>query len=102
MPSREALEDENRKLRRLRLLVDLVLARLYQDPELTLLEALDLVERCRDAALELFPGKEEAFELIYRPRFERVLAARWPHDMPEELGTEFRVDDPGRTTHGAG
>lgn len=102
MPSREALEDENRKLRRLRLLVDLVLARLYQDPELTLLEALDLVERCRDAALHLFPGKEEAFELIYRPRFERVLAARWPHDMPEELGTEFRVDDPGRPSHEAG
>ena len=56
MPSREALEDENRKLRRLRLLVDLVLARLYQDPELSLLEALDLVERCRDAVLYLFPG----------------------------------------------
>lgn len=96
MMNREALEDENRKLRRLRLLVDLVLARLYQDPELTLLEALELVERCRDAALDLFPGKEDAFELIYRPRFDRVLAARWPHEMPEELGTEFRVDDPGR------
>lgn len=101
MTNRDALEDENRKLRRLRLLVDLVLARLYQDPELSFLEALELVERCRDAALDLFPGKEDAFELIYRPRFDRVLAARWPHEMPEELGSEFRVDDPGRRSHGA-
>ncbi|MGH7564521.1 MAG: hypothetical protein ACREK5_08860 [Gemmatimonadota bacterium] len=96
MKNREALDDENRRLRRLRLLVDLVLARLYQDPELSLLEALELVERCRDTALDLFPGKEDAFELIYRPRFDRVLVARWPHEMPEELGREFRVDDPGR------
>ena len=96
MANREALEDENRRLRRLRLLVDLVLARLYQDPDLSLLEALELVERCRDAALDLFPGKEDTFELIYRPRFERVLVARWPHEMPDEMGTELRVDDPGR------
>ena len=101
MTNREALEDENRRLRRLRLLVDLVLARLYQDPELSLLEALELVERCRDAALDLFPGKEDAFDLIFRPRFERVLGARWPHEMPEEVGTEFRVGDPGRCSNEA-
>lgn len=91
----DALREENRRLRRLRLLVDLTLARLYQDPDLSLLDALQLTERCRDAALTLFPGKETAYELIYRPRFERVLHARWPHDMPDELGESFVLGEPG-------
>lgn len=91
----EAQREENRRLRRLRLLVDFTLARLYQEPDLSLLEALDLTERCRDAALSMFPGKETAFELIYRPRFERVLHARWPHEMPVELGRSFVLGEPG-------
>ena len=91
----EALREENRRLRRLRILVDFTLARLYQDPDLSLLDALQMTERCRDAALTLFPGKETAFDLIYRPRFERVLYARWPHDMPEELGESFVEGEPG-------
>ena len=90
----EALREENRRLRRLRLVVDLTLARLYQDPDLSLLEALELIERCRDTALAMFPGKETAFDLIYRPRFERVLHARWPHDMPAELGESLVLGDP--------
>ena len=36
----EALREENRRLRRLRIVVDLTIARLYQDPDMTLLEAL--------------------------------------------------------------
>jgi hypothetical protein len=92
----DALREENRRLRRLRLVVDLTLARLYQDPDMSLLEALQLTERCRDAALAMFPGKETAFDLIYRPRFERVLYARWPHDMPAELGASFVLGEPER------
>jgi hypothetical protein len=68
---------------------------LVRDPDLSLLDALQMTERCRDAALTLFPGKETAFELIYRPRFERVLYARWPHDMPDELGESFVLGEPG-------
>ena len=92
----DALREENRRLRRLRLVVDLTIARLYQDPDLSLLEALQLTERCRDAALAMFPGKETAFELIYRPRFERVLHARWPYEMPDELGISFVLGEPDR------
>jgi hypothetical protein len=29
------------------------------------------------AACGLFPGKEETFELIYRPRFNRVIQERF-------------------------
>ena len=94
MDYEEALKEENRRLRRLRLIVDLTLSRLYQDPDLTHLEALQIVERCRDAALALFPGKETAFEMIIRPRFERVVMARWPHEMPEELGPRLILGDP--------
>lgn len=90
----EALRDENRRLRRLRLIVDLTLSRLYQDPNITHLEALQIVEKCRDAVLALFPGKETAFEMIFRPRFERVIMARFPHDMPEELGQRYVLGDP--------
>ena len=90
----EALKEENRRLRRLRLIVDLTLSRLYQDPDMSLLEALQLVERCRDAALALFPGKEVAFELLYRPRFERVMALRWPHELPDEVGSSWVLGDP--------
>ena len=90
----EALREENRRLRRLRVIIDLTLSRLYQDPDLSLLEALTMVERCREAALALFPGKEVAFDLIYRPRFERVLGVRWPHELPEELGDSYVLGDP--------
>ncbi|HUP20397.1 MAG TPA: hypothetical protein VM778_10645 [Gemmatimonadota bacterium] len=90
----EALKEENRRLRRLRLIVDLTLSRLYQDPDMSLLEALQLVERCRDAALSMFPDKEVAFELIYRPRFDRVIALRWPHELPEEMGGSWVLGDP--------
>src|SRR5687768_12324089 len=93
----EALVEENRRIRRLRLIVDLTLSRLYQDPDLSHLEALQLVERCRDAALTLFPGKETAFEMIYRPRFERVVMARWPHEIPDELGRRYVLGDPEAT-----
>ena len=94
MDFNEAVREENLRLRRLRLIVDLTLSRLYQDPDLSHLEALEMVERCRDAALALFPGKETAFELIFRPRFERVVMTRWPHDMPEEIGDRLVLGDP--------
>ena len=100
MDFREAVREENRRLRRLRLLVDLTMARLYQDHDLSHLEALEVIEQCRNAALALFPGKESAFELIYRPRFERVLHRRWPHEMPDELGDAFVLGDPDSDARG--
>lgn len=87
----EALAEEERRLKIVRFLVDLTLARLQQDEELSHLDGLALVERTRDVILALFPNKERAYELLYRPRFERVLRARWPVDLPAELGTRFRI-----------
>jgi hypothetical protein len=70
------VREENRKIRYLRFLVDFSILSIQQD-ELLLQEALDLVEDVKRAACSLFPGKEETFELIYRPRFNRVIQERF-------------------------
>jgi hypothetical protein len=71
METREIIE-ENRKIRFLRYLVDFSLLSIQQE-DFTLDEALKVVEDVKQAACNLFPGKEETFELIYRPRFDRVI-----------------------------
>jgi hypothetical protein len=70
------VREENRKIRYLRFLVDFSILSIQQD-ELLLQEALDLVEDVKRAACSLFPGKEGTFELIYRPRFNRVIQERF-------------------------
>jgi hypothetical protein len=70
-------EEERRKLRRLQLMMDMVLSVLSQDPNLTLDEASDMVANCKAAALAMFPDKELAFDLIYRPRLQRVMRERF-------------------------
>jgi hypothetical protein len=71
-------EDERRKLRRLQILVGMVQSVLSQEPDLTPEKASHLIANCRQAALAMFPGKELAFDLIYRPRLERVVKERFP------------------------
>ena len=70
-------EEERRKIRRLQLMIDMVLSVLSQDPGLTLAEASEIVANCKNAALAMFPDKELAFDLIYRPRLQRVLVERF-------------------------
>jgi len=70
-------QEELRKVRRLQMMVDMLLSLLRQAPDLTLAEANALVANCRASALAMFPDKELAFDLIYRPRLERVLKERF-------------------------
>jgi hypothetical protein len=70
------IKEENRKIRYLRFLVDFSILSIQQD-NLLFEEALGLVEDVKRAACSLFPGKEETFELIYRPRFNRVIQERF-------------------------
>jgi len=70
------IKKENRKLRYLRFLVDFSVLSIQQD-DLLPEEAQGLVEDVKRAACSLFPGKEETFELIYRPRFNRVIEERY-------------------------
>ncbi len=84
------IREEDRRIRFLRFLIDLSL-RSIQEGDLSLEEALRLVEEARRTTLHLFPGKELAFELIYRPRFQRAIEATFglsftPQAPQEEEG----------------
>lgn len=73
---KEALLDEEKKMRRLRFIVDLAQAVLMQS-DLTLREAFDLLRDTKKAALILFPDKEHVYELVYAPRFRRIINERF-------------------------
>ena len=76
MPTAEELQDEERRLRQLRLVVGLTMSTISQT-NVSLEEASRMVAATRQWALRLFPGKELAFDLIYEPRFRRLLAERF-------------------------
>ena len=73
---KEALAAEERKIRRLSRAMDLTAALLWR-VELTLEEAQDVVNHAKLTALNLFPGKEETFDLIYGSRFRRILVEKY-------------------------
>jgi hypothetical protein len=73
-PTQEQIDEESRQLRRLRILVRLTIESIA-DGDLSPEEASGMVAATRRAALEMFPGKERAFDLIYRPQFQRVMNA---------------------------
>ncbi len=69
--------DEGQRLRRLQLMMNLVMQVIAQDPKLTFDEASQMVADSRTAALAMFPGKELAYDLLYRPRFQRLMRERF-------------------------
>jgi hypothetical protein len=74
--NKDALAEEERKLRRLGRAMDLTAALLWR-VDLTLEEAQDVVNHAKRTALKLFPGKEETFDLIYGSRFRRILVEKY-------------------------
>jgi hypothetical protein len=75
-PEEGAIEEENRRIRTLRLLVDFSLTYIAQT-KLPLEEAQAVVQGVRKQALRLFPEKEETFDLIYLPRFQRLMRDKY-------------------------
>jgi hypothetical protein len=71
------IEEENKKIRRLQIMMSMVISVLSQDPNLTWEEANELVASSKRAALAMFPDKELAYDLIYRPRLQRILNERF-------------------------
>jgi hypothetical protein len=69
---RQAIKEENRRLRYLRFMVDLALMEI-RSGSFSLSQARQVVENIRSQALMLFPGKESAFDIIYRPRLQRAI-----------------------------
>jgi hypothetical protein len=77
MDREDALREEQHRIRRLRLLVDVTAQILAEDDTLQLCEALRLVDAARQAAVRLFPDKQDTFELVIRPRLERIVMDRF-------------------------
>jgi hypothetical protein len=90
MESKQSLLEEEKQLRRLRIIVDFAAQVLAQE-RMTIDEALDLINATKRAAVNMFPGKEQTFDIIYGRRFERILkerfasaGRRYPLDPDEE------------------
>ncbi len=71
-PTREEIDEESRRVRRLRIVVNLALTVIAQG-EIPIEEAYEMVAATRRLALELFPGKDGVYDLIYRPKFQRLI-----------------------------
>jgi hypothetical protein len=69
--------DESRKIRRLQMMISMVMSVISQDPDLTVEEAADMAANARRAALAMFPGKELAYDILYKPRLQRLMNERF-------------------------
>ena len=69
--------EEQKLIRRLQLMMNLVMQTIAQDGSLTIDEASQMIADSRKAALAMFPGKELAYDLIWRPRFQRLMRERF-------------------------
>ena len=76
MPTEAEILEENRKARRLQRVVDLVMNVIGQT-NMPVEEAAELVAATRQYALRLFPDKEQTYDLIYQPRFQRLMAEKY-------------------------
>ncbi len=72
----QELIEENRKIRRLQLMMNLVMSTITQT-KISVEEASQMVADARAAALNMFPDKELAFDLIYKPRLQRLMRERF-------------------------
>lgn len=70
-------EEEARKIRRLQVMIGMVMSVIGQDPNMTVEEASELAAGAKRAALAMFPDKELAFDLLYKPRLQRLIRERF-------------------------
>ncbi len=69
--------EELRKIRRLQMVVNLVMSTISQSPNLTVEEASKMVAETKQYALAMFPDKELAYDLLYKPRLQRLMNERF-------------------------
>jgi len=70
-------DDEARRLRRLQIMIGMVSSVISQDSSLTVEEASELAAGAKRAALAMFPDKELAYDLLYKPRLQRLMRERF-------------------------
>ncbi|MBI2413447.1 MAG: hypothetical protein HYV24_09590 [Deltaproteobacteria bacterium] len=76
MATPEEIKTEDKKLRLLRRMVDLTMS-IIIETDMTLEEASRHAAGVRELALRLFPGKGDVFDLVYGPRFKRLLRDKY-------------------------
>jgi hypothetical protein len=75
--SAEERAEERKLIRRLQMMMNMVMQVIAQDASLTIDDAAQMIADSRKAALAMFPGKELAYDLIWRPRFQRLMRERF-------------------------
>ena len=70
-------EDERRKLRKLQIMMSMVMSVISQDAGMSVEEASELAANAKRAALAMFPDKEFAYDILYKPRLQRLMAERF-------------------------
>jgi hypothetical protein len=73
----EELVEEGRKIRRLQMMVSMVMSVIAQDPDLSVEQASEMVANTKRAALAMFPDKEFAYDILYKPRLQRLMNERY-------------------------
>lgn len=66
------IADENRRIRRLQIVVRLALG-IIAEGQMPYQEASELAAATRNVALTLFPEGGDTYDLLYRPKFQRLL-----------------------------
>jgi len=64
-------------IRRLQMMMGMVMSVISQDANLTVEEAAELAAGAKRAALAMFPDKELAYDLLYKPRLQRLMNERF-------------------------
>ena len=70
-------EEEARKIRRLQIMMSMVMSVISQDPDLSVEEASEMVANTQRAALAMFPDKEFTYDILYKPRLQRLMNERF-------------------------
>ncbi len=82
LPTRPSLLNENaleeaKLIRRMQMMMNMVMQVIAQDGTLSIEDASQMIADARAAALAMFPDKELAYDLIWRPRFQRLMRERF-------------------------
>jgi hypothetical protein len=59
------------------MMMSMVMSVISQDATLTVEQASEMVASSRRAALVMFPDKELAFDLLWKPRLQRLMIERF-------------------------
>ena len=73
----EQRAEEQKLIRRLQMMMNMVMQVIATDASLTIDDAAQMIADSRKAALAMFPGKELAYDLIWKPRFQRLMRERF-------------------------